>query len=189
MRLLSRSTPCCGIACVADRTARSSPLWQGAVPFVASASLAAAVVSIASPAAAATNASGLAAEPVFVFGIPVDFILFALTLIGVAIFHHKTLQVALDRSRDHSSSTSSPSPASSSAPGLAGLRTAHAARGGDPSEPVPAADGLRLLSRHFENSRIPDEMPAFLPDGWKGGLRCSRSCSCCRASSTTSRPL
>ena len=95
MRLLSRSTSCCGIACVADRTARSSPLWQGAVPFVASASLAAAVASIASPAAAATNASGLAAEPVFVFGIPVDFILFALTLIGVALFHHKTLQVAL----------------------------------------------------------------------------------------------
>ena len=31
----------------------------------------------------------------FVFGIPVDFILFGLTLLGVAIFHHKTLQVAL----------------------------------------------------------------------------------------------
>ncbi len=29
------------------------------------------------------------------FGIPVDFILFALTLIGVAVFHHHTLQVAL----------------------------------------------------------------------------------------------
>jgi hypothetical protein len=33
-------------------------------------------------------------KPVYVFGIPVDFILFALTLIGVALFHHKTLQVA-----------------------------------------------------------------------------------------------
>ena len=31
----------------------------------------------------------------FIFDIPVDFILFALTLIGVALFHHKTLQVAL----------------------------------------------------------------------------------------------
>ena len=30
--------------------------------------------------------------------------------------------------------------------------------------------GFAILSRHFENSRIPDEMPAFLPDGWKGGL-------------------
>ena len=30
--------------------------------------------------------------------------------------------------------------------------------------------GFALLSRHFENSRMPDEMPAFLPDGWQGGL-------------------
>ena len=30
-----------------------------------------------------------------VLGIPVDFILFALTLLGVALFHHHTLQVAL----------------------------------------------------------------------------------------------
>ena len=29
------------------------------------------------------------------FGIPVDFILFALTLLGVALFHHHTLPVAL----------------------------------------------------------------------------------------------
>ena len=30
--------------------------------------------------------------------------------------------------------------------------------------------GFALLSRHFELSRVPDEMPAFLPDDWKGGL-------------------
>src|SRR5215204_233835 len=30
--------------------------------------------------------------------------------------------------------------------------------------------GFAILSRHFEKSRIPDEMPAFLPDGWGGGL-------------------
>jgi hypothetical protein len=35
------------------------------------------------------------AQPVYLFGIPVDFILFGLTLLGVAIFHRKTLQVAL----------------------------------------------------------------------------------------------
>ena len=167
MRLLSRSTPCCGIACVADRTARSSPLWQGAVPFVASASLAAA--SIASPAAAATNASGLSAEPVFVFGIPVDFILFALTLIGVALFHHKTLQVALAGLATilvyKFAFTGF-----KFGPGLAGLGL-HMQH-----EAVILANlflllmGFAILSRHFENSRIPDEMPAFLPDGWKGGL-------------------
>ena len=30
--------------------------------------------------------------------------------------------------------------------------------------------GFAVLSRHFENSRIPDAMPAFLPNGWTGGL-------------------
>jgi len=30
-----------------------------------------------------------------VFGIPVEFLLFGLTLAGVALFHHRTLQVAL----------------------------------------------------------------------------------------------
>ena len=169
MRLLSRSTPCCGISCVADRTARSGPLWQGAGSFVASASLAAAVTSISSPAAAATNASGLAAAPVFIFGIPVDFILFALTLIGVAIFHHKTLQVALVGLATilvyKFAFTGF-----KFGPGLAGLGL-HMQH-----EAVILANlflllmGFAILSRHFENSRIPDEMPAFLPDGWKGGL-------------------
>src|SRR5689334_918901 len=30
--------------------------------------------------------------------------------------------------------------------------------------------GFALLSRHFEQSGIPDEMPALLPDDWKGGV-------------------
>jgi Na+/H+ antiporter NhaD/arsenite permease-like protein len=30
--------------------------------------------------------------------------------------------------------------------------------------------GFALLSRHFEESRIPDEMPALLPDDWKGAF-------------------
>src|SRR5262249_36112584 len=30
--------------------------------------------------------------------------------------------------------------------------------------------GFALLSRHFERSGLPDEMPAFLPDDWKGGF-------------------
>ena len=122
-------------------------------------------------AATATGSApgGSAATPVYVFGIPVDFILFAMTLLGVALFHHRTLEVALT--------------------GLAaivlykliftgfkfgtgmaglGLHMQH--------EWVILANlflllmGFAILSRHFENSRIPDEMPAFLPDGWQGGL-------------------
>ena len=30
--------------------------------------------------------------------------------------------------------------------------------------------GFALLSRHFELSRVPDAMPAHLPDDWKGGV-------------------
>ncbi len=30
--------------------------------------------------------------------------------------------------------------------------------------------GFALLSRHFENSKLPDVMPAFLPDDWKGAF-------------------
>ncbi|MGH6754943.1 MAG: citrate transporter, partial [Bradyrhizobium sp.] len=104
-----------------------------------------------------------------IFGIPVDFILFALTLLGVALFHHHTLPVALT---------------GLSAiiiykliftgfkfgAGLGGFghHMAH--------EWVTLANlflllmGFALLSRHFEESRIPDEMPALLPDDWKGGV-------------------
>jgi Na+/H+ antiporter NhaD/arsenite permease-like protein len=112
------------------------------------------------------------AEPVEIislFGIPVDFILFALTLAGVALFHHKTLQVALT--------------------GLAtivlykllftGFKFGNGLEGlvlHMQHEWVVLANlflllmGFALLSRHFEKSRIPEEMPAFLPDDWKGGL-------------------
>ena len=109
------------------------------------------------------------AEPVFFLGVPVDFILFALTLAGVGIFHDRVLQVALTGLaaivayklaftgfRD--------------GPGIAGLAL-HLQH-----EWVILANlflllmGFALLSAHFERSRIPDEMPAFLPDDWKGGL-------------------
>jgi hypothetical protein len=43
----------------------------------------------------ANAAAGGVPESPALFGIPVDFILFALTLLGVAVFHHYTLQVAL----------------------------------------------------------------------------------------------
>jgi hypothetical protein len=34
-------------------------------------------------------------EPVLLFGIPFDFVLFALTLLGIAVFHRHTLPIAL----------------------------------------------------------------------------------------------
>ena len=51
--------------------------------------IATATTSLASSASAATS------PPLYVFGTPVDFNLFALTLLGVAAFDHETLQMAL----------------------------------------------------------------------------------------------
>jgi len=108
-------------------------------------------------------------EPVLVFGIPVDFILFALTLLGVALFHHHTLRVALT-GLAAISLYKIVFAGFKTGTGLAGfgLHMTH--------EWVILANlflllmGFALLSRHFEESRIPDEMPALLPDDWKGGV-------------------
>ena len=50
---------------------------------------------LASVLPAVAAAPGAAPELLYLFGIPVDFILFAVTLLGVAVFHHHTLYVAL----------------------------------------------------------------------------------------------
>ena len=108
-------------------------------------------------------------EPILVFGIPVDFILFALTLLGVALFHHKTLQVALSglaaiivyklvfTGFKHGT-------------GLGGLGHHMAHEWVMLGNLFLLLMGFALLSRHFEESRIPDAMPALLPDDWKGGV-------------------
>jgi Na+/H+ antiporter NhaD/arsenite permease-like protein len=102
-------------------------------------------------------------------GIPVDFLLFAGTLLGVALLHHRTLQVALTGLGVivlYKLAVTGFAEGS----GLAGL-LGHAA-----AEWVILANlfllltGFALLSRHFEESRIPDEMPAILPDDWTGCL-------------------
>ena len=103
-----------------------------------------------------------------VAGVPIEFILFALTLLGVALFHGHTF--------------TSPSPARRHCPpykiAFTGFKT-----GGDcPGFPrhlghewvvlatLLPPHGLRLLARHFEKSHVPVILPRFLPDDWKGGF-------------------
>jgi Na+/H+ antiporter NhaD/arsenite permease-like protein len=108
-------------------------------------------------------------DPILVFGVPVDFILFALTLLGVALFHNYTLPIALSGLAAIIVYKLAFTGFKTGA-GLAGfgLHMQH--------EWVTLANlflllmGFALLSRHFEESRIPDEMPALLPDDWKGGV-------------------
>jgi Na+/H+ antiporter NhaD/arsenite permease-like protein len=100
---------------------------------------------------------------------PVEFILFALTLLGVAVFHRHTLLVALL--------------------GLAAITSYKIYFGDFHGQPgwlglwfhlgeewviltnlFALLVGFTLLSRHFEESRAPRVLPRYLPDDWKGGF-------------------
>src|SRR5262245_4055248 len=109
------------------------------------------------------------AEPLRLLGIPVDFILFGLTLLGVALFHHHTLPIALVGLLAVTGYKVAFT-GFKFGTGLAGLGL-HLQH-----EWVILANlflllmGFALLSRHFEQSGVPDAMSALLPDDWKGGF-------------------
>ncbi len=113
--------------------------------------------------------AGIVAIGAVTYGAPIEFALFAMTLAGVALFHHQTLYVALT--------------------GLAvvtlyklfftGFKTGTGVIGlvhHLEHEWVILTNllgllmGFALLSKHFEESRIPAELPRFLPSEWKGGF-------------------
>ena len=102
-------------------------------------------------------------------GVPVDFILFAFTLLGVALFHHHTLRVALVGlcTLVVYKLLFTGFKAGIGFAGL-GLHLAH--------EWVILSNllglllGFAILSKHFEESRIPAWLPKFLPNDWKGGF-------------------
>ena len=104
-----------------------------------------------------------------IFGIRLEFIIFALTLVGVAVFHHKTMYVALtglatllilkylflpDYSFiQHITGTADQEGEWRTLLNLTGLLF-----------------GFGILAKIFEESGIPDKLPAILPDDWKGGF-------------------
>ncbi|MBL7959958.1 citrate transporter, partial [bacterium] len=94
--------------------------------------------------------------------IPFEFILFALTLFGVALFHHYVLQVA-----------------------LTGLTAILIFKLGFTNFNLVShlhheweilinllglLLGFALLAKHFEESKVPDVLPKYLPSGWMGGF-------------------
>src|SRR5205814_3818247 len=104
-----------------------------------------------------------------VFGIPVDFIVFGLTLAGVTVLHKCTMRAALT--------------------GLVtiiiykiaftGFKTGDGVMGvisHVSHEWVILVNllcllmGFALLSQHFEKSQLPLALPKFLPHDWKGGF-------------------
>ena len=104
-----------------------------------------------------------------VAGVPVEFILFALTLAGVALFHHHTLRIAVLGLI----AITIYKWAFSSFGGIAGAAGLFALLR---HEWVTVTNlfclllGFALLARHFEESRLPAILPKYLPDDWKGGF-------------------
>ena len=110
-----------------------------------------------------------AAELPSVLGIPVEFILFACTLLGVALFHHHTLRVALIglsaivvyKLLFTGFKTGA---------GVAGFGLHLAHEWAILTNLLGLLLGFAILSKHFEESKIPAWLPKFLPDDWKGGF-------------------
>jgi Na+/H+ antiporter NhaD/arsenite permease-like protein len=99
--------------------------------------------------------------------VPIEFILFAAVLIGVALFHHHTLRIALTGAAVIALYKIVFSPFKSGA-GVAGFG-AHLLH-----EWVILINllllllGFALLAKHFEDTEIPAVLPRWLPDDWKG---------------------
>ena len=108
-------------------------------------------------------------NPPALFGIPIDFMLFAATLTGVALLHQHVLKVAVTGLVTITLYKLLFSPFATGA-GVAGL-AAHLGH-----EWVLIANlfallvGFALLSNHFEKSHVPAVLPRVLPGGWPGGF-------------------
>lgn len=101
--------------------------------------------------------------------LPIEFVLFALMLLGVAFFHKRALEISLA--------------------GLLIILAYEAIFSAFPTGTGTEAlvrhlehewvivtnlllllIGFELLSNHFEQSNVPDHLPRLLPDNWTGGL-------------------
>lgn len=119
--------------------------------------------------AAVSTSPALAASGPVIAGVPIDYILFGLTLLGVALFHGHTLLVAASGAIVISlyKIVFTGFKTGSGLPGFA----AHLGH-----EWVLIVNllclltGFAILSRHFEKSHVPVILPRYLPKGWLGGF-------------------
>ena len=122
---------------------------------------------VAAPAIAATGA--YTPQLVMLGPVPLDFILFACVLLGIALFHHYTFQVAVTGLvvialyKGLVTGTSL-------GPGFAGVAAVFGHEWITLANLFCLLMGFALLSKHFEDSHVPAILPRFLPQGWKGGF-------------------
>src|SRR5688572_14735178 len=102
-------------------------------------------------------------------GVPIDFVLFGLTLAGVALFHHHTLSVALIGLAVVTLYKLGVT-GFNTGPGLAGLGAHMAHEWIILTNLLGLLLGFALLSNQFERSKVPEVLPHYLPDDWKGGF-------------------
>lgn len=133
------------------------------VTFVSTAS-AAALFAVPGLAAAAA-----VAEPPALAGIPIDFILFALTLVGVSLLQRHTLAVALTGLAAITLFKVVASPFAEGS-GIGGLVMHLGSEWVLLTNLLGLLLGFALLSKHFEASKVPAWLPRLLPDDWKGAF-------------------
>jgi len=107
--------------------------------------------------------------PVMLGPVPLDFILFACILLGIALLHRHTLGVALTGLAAVTIYKLAFS-GFRTGPGLEGLAGLLAHEWVILANLFGLLMGFALLSKHFEDSNLPVVMPKILPDDWKGGF-------------------
>ncbi|MCP5249424.1 MAG: citrate transporter [Candidatus Accumulibacter sp.] len=101
------------------------------------------------------------------FGIPLDFILFAVTLLGVALFHHHVLKVAL-AGLVVISLYKIAFTGFKTGDGIGGFASHMAHEWSLLFNLFLLLVGFALLARHFEDSGVPEVLPRLLPANWLG---------------------
>ncbi len=102
-------------------------------------------------------------------GAPVLFVLFALMLAGVALFHRHTLQVALTGLAVIVAYKLVVT-GFDAGPGFGGLAQHLAHEWVTLANLLGLLLGFALLAQHFEDSHVPTQLPKILPSGWQGAF-------------------
>ena len=102
-------------------------------------------------------------------GVPAEFVIFAVTLSGIALVHDRTLEIAL-LGLLAVVIFKLLGPGFKDGTGLGGLAAHVAHEAATLSNLFLLLTGFAIVARLFEDSQVPELMPAVLPDTWTGGL-------------------